>query len=242
MFKYIDFETSSLCNQRCPTCIRNSHPDRQAVKSWFEMNLLPIGVIDNALNQCAELGFTGGVCLSHYNEPLLDNRIAMIAHLAKSYGRFSPIFLHTNGNFLTKELATTLDGALDKIYISFYDKHDLKKKAGWTESLFDITKVQNLTMSEHVPTHFSPKFDIEKLIKERSNRLCREPTIRVIINHRRQYLLCCDDVIGNFGLGTFPEISIKDYWFGAQRTRIEADLLSKEGRYKYDYCRSCPRP
>jgi hypothetical protein len=71
---------------------------------------------------------------------------------------------------------------------------------------------------------------------------CSEPQIRVIINHRRQYLLCCDDVIGNFDLGTFPETSIKDFWFGEYHMKILNDLKETGGRLRHPYCATCPRP
>jgi hypothetical protein len=66
--------------------------------------------------------------------------------------------------------------------------------------------------------------------------------MRVVINHRRQYLLCCDDVIGNFDLGTFPETSIKDYWFGEKHMEIMNNLKSIGGRLLHPYCATCPRP
>jgi len=241
-FKFLDLETCSLCNRRCPTCIRNSHPDKEKVASFFKRMLLPYDVIKESLDQCRDLGFYGGVCLSHYNEPLLDDRIVQIAMLVKSYGMFRPIYLHTNGDFLDEFVAKGLDGFLDRIHISFYDKEGKEEKARWTNSLFKKTKVVNLTMSDHVPTHFSPKFDVEKLALKHQNKRCLEPQIRVIINHRREYLLCCDDVVGNFDLGTFPEISIKDFWFGEKRIKIMNDLDKEGGRLKYGYCKTCPRP
>jgi len=243
LFKYIDFETVSLCNRRCPTCIRNSHPDRDALAPWFEEHLLPIEIIREALDQCIELGFGGGVCLSHYNEPLMDARISEIAHIVKSYGIFKPIFMNTNGDFLTEELAQSLDGVLDKILVSLYmDEPKKSERARWIESLFHKTKAHTITMSEHIPTHFSPKFDVKSLSELRRDHPCAESRIRVIINHRGQFLACCDDVIGNFGFGSFPETSIDDYWFGEKHSQFVQDLKERGGRHKYPYCYTCPRP
>jgi len=242
LFRFLDLETSSRCNRYCSTCLRNSHPDREALKTWFMPYLLPMDIIKEAFDQCVELGFTGGVCLSHYNEPLMDDRIPEIGELAKSYNQFSSVFLNSNGDFLTEELAKDLDGKLDKIIVSLYMKEPLKsERAEWIKSLFKKTHPEIITMSDHIATHFSPKFDIDALIAKNINHSCVEPRIRVIINHRRQYLLCCDDVIGNFDLGTFPEISIKDYWFGEKRTKIESDLRYSGGRKNYSYCSTCPR-
>jgi hypothetical protein len=172
----------------------------------------------------------------------MDSRIADIAKLAKSYGQFSRIFLNTNGDFLTEELAQSLDGHLDEIIVSLYMDEPKKSERGdWIKTLFNRTEPVIITMSDHIPTHFSPKFDVEDLARRHINSRCNEPQIRVIINHRQQYLLCCDDVIGNFDLGTFPEIGIKDHWFGGKHEKIRNTLKSDGGRVNYPYCTSCPR-
>jgi hypothetical protein len=199
-------------------------------------------VIKMALDEVAEMGFTGGVCLSHYNEPLMDERIPEIASIVKSYGVFSPIFMNTNGDFLTEELAQSLDGVLDRIIVSLYmPKPKRLERALWINALFHKTDAQPLTESDHIATHFSPAFDVKALAEKHIDNPCGEPQVRVVINNQRQFLLCCDDVIGNFGLGTFPETSIKDYWFGEKHQKIVKDLMVSGGRRKHPYCATCPR-
>jgi hypothetical protein len=213
------------------------------LQSWFEPNLLPIEIIEEALDQCVDMGFTKGVCLSHYNEPLMDTRISEIAGMVTSYGNFFPVFLNTNGDFIDEELAQSLDGRLDKIIVTLYMDEPVKsRRAEWIKSLFHATETQIITMSDHIATHFSPAFELEKLVEKNKSHPCSEPQMRVVINHRRQYLLCCDDVIGNFDLGTFPEISIEDYWFGEKHMSIMNNLKNTGGRLQYDYCSTCPRP
>lgn len=233
-----------MCNRICPTCIRNSHPDRELVKSWFEFHLLPEEVIKEALDQCVGLGI-GGVCLSHYNEPLMDDRIPDIARLVRSYHRFF-IFLNTNGDLITKELAERLDGVLDRIIVTLYMAEPIKSEiAKWIRSLFHKTEVSfyvHTVQNDHIPTHFSPKFDVVWMAEAYRNNPCAiEPQARVIINHQRKFLLCCDDVVGNFDLGYFPETSIKEYWFGEKHQTIVKDLQISGGRNKYAYCSTCPR-
>jgi len=96
------------------------------------------------------------------------------------------------------------------------------------------------TVSDHIATHFSPAFDVKTLISENIDHPCREPELHCIINHKGQYLLCCDDVIGNFDLGTFPEVGLKEYWYG-KRMEIEKTLINVGGRRNYSYCSTCPR-
>lgn len=239
---YIDFETHSYCNRRCSTCIRNSHPDREVTRTFFEKHYLDIDVIKLALDQCVELGYTGGICLSHYNEPLMDERLPEIARMVKSYNQFKSIFFNSNGDFINEELASELDGVMDRIIFTLYMDEPIKsQRKVWIESLFHKTKIDIITMSEHIPTHFSPKFDVIKLAEEHKHNPCTEPKMRIIINYRRQFLLCCDDVVGNFDLGTFPEISIAEHWYG-RKTEIMKTIENENGRLQYSYCASCPRP
>jgi MoaA/NifB/PqqE/SkfB family radical SAM enzyme len=226
MFRYIDFETISTCNRTCPTCLRNSHPDREALQSWFELNLLPMEIIEEALEQCVEIGFNGPVWLSHYNEPLMDKRIPQIAEMVKDFNHFSMVALNTNGDFINEELAEELDGKLDKMIVTLYmDEPTKSYRAGWIKSLFHSTHVEIITQSEHIATHFSPAFDITELIKKNHMKPCSEPQIRVIINQ-----------------GTFPETSIKDFWFGEYHMKILNDLKETGGRLRHPYCATCPRP
>lgn len=243
LFNYVDFETISTCNRTCPTCLRNSHPDREALSDWFEPNYLDVEVIKDALDQVIGLGFTGGVCLSHYNEPLMDERLSEIASMARAYPQFDTVYFHSNGDYLTEDMAKDLDGRLDRIVFSLYmDEPKKSARKEWIYSLFSKTKIDVITQSDHIATHFSPAFDIKALIEKNHMKPCSEPQMRVVINHRRQYLLCCDDVIGNFGLGTFPETSIEEYWFGEYHMKIMNDLKNTGGRLMHPYCATCPRP
>lgn len=180
-------------------------------------------VIKEALDQCVKIKYRRRICLSHYNEPLMDNRIIEISEMVKSYNRFL-IYLVTNGDFLTKELASELDRLLDSIFISLYD-NNLERKV-WVESLFKKTEVN--IVGRHSQTHFIPPI-------RRHTRIPGCRTNRLIINHRRQYLLCCEDMIGNFDLGKFPDISLHDFWFGKRRREI------LRNRNSQPYCSTCPR-
>jgi hypothetical protein len=241
LFQFLDLETVSSCNRRCPTCLRNSIPDREAVASWFEPHYLEVDVIGEALDQAVRMGFSGGVWLSHYNEPLMDERIVEIAAEVRRHGKFKRVGFNTNGDYLTPELAAALDPVLDRIIITLYMDEPMKsERAAWMRTLFHHTEAQIITMSEHIPTHFSPKFDVVALAKAHAGHPCIEPAMRLIINHRRQYLLCCDDMIGIFNLGTFPEVPLAEHWNGVHAA-IQARLAQPGGRAWHPHCLACPR-
>jgi len=238
----LDFETSSTCNRACPTCLRNSHPDRDALQSWFESSFLSDSVIFQALDEAAEHpDFSWTTCLSFYNEPLMDKRIAEITQKIKRYYPDMFVYFHTNGDYLHEEIVETLDGVLDRLVVTLYqDEPKKSERATWVHTLFSKTVVDVITQSAHIPTHFSPAYDVKALAEKHVNHTCLEPSRRIVINHRRQFLLCCDDLIGEFDLGTFPEKSIEEHW--EEKKKIQSKLSVNGGRKWHPYCVSCPRP
>jgi len=224
--KALSIETSSLCNRKCPTCIRNSHPNREFMQSWFEPNFMPIYMINDILKEAkAFKKYRWVISLSYYNEPTMDPRLVEIIKLVRSYG-FQLEFV-TNGDFLSKDLASKLDGLLDVILVSGYENRKIKK--AYFKTLFSKTELR-VKNHWHKHTHFSPnQLPEAKCLTEN----------RLIINHKGEYLLCCDD-FGSFDLGKFPEIGLKDYWYGDKRTKITKDIAAGN-RSKYEYCKSCPR-
>jgi len=232
----LDIETSSLCNRRCATCIRNSNPNREEMADWFEQRLMPMETIKAILDQAVAARYHYGVILSHYNEPLLDPRLVEIATLARSYRRFL-VRLVTNGDALTPELASRLDGVLNDITISLYMPagKERERKRELLKSLFRKTRLF-ITDGVHGIVHFHPAGNPARVINDPCLR-----TKRMIINHRGQYLLCCDDVTGHFDLGRFPETSLVDYWRGQKRREIVERLANAGGRKFHPYCMTCPR-
>jgi hypothetical protein len=237
--KKMGIETSSMCNRTCPTCIRNSHPDRSVVGHWFKQNYMPMEIIKQILDQ-VQVDFKSiwRVYLSQFNEPLMDSRIIEIIKLVRTYDRPFP-YLITNGDFLTEELAKDLDDLLEGMVISLYEFDPVLRsiKREKFRSWFKKTKL--LIKGSHSITHFCN--ESPKLAEQFKDGTCTYFPRRIIINNRGQYLLCCEDIAGSFDLGTFPEVSLKDYWYGEKRNKIIKDLSTPGGRNNYEYCRICPR-
>jgi radical SAM protein with 4Fe4S-binding SPASM domain len=253
LFPFLEIETSGDCNRTCGTCIRNSHPDRDAVSSWFGGNALPTGVVLDILHQARDLGFTGPVNLSHYNEPMLDSRLALFGRTVKALG-FSGVMIVTNGDLITAERAAELDGVIDHISVSLYMPEPVRsKREAWLRSLFRTTAI-SMAGGVHIPTHFSPgaagapyafaspvDLDAAGLAERHRRRACDEPTRRMVINHRGDMLLCCDDLTGHFDLGNVNEQSLEALWFSERHQQLIETLLQASGRAMHPWCASCPR-
>jgi radical SAM protein with 4Fe4S-binding SPASM domain len=240
LFEQLEIETSSRCNRTCAACIRNSHPDREALRPWFEDALLPTETIQRIYREAQALGFAGLVCLQHYNEPLLDERLAELGRQAKSDG-FSYVFTCTNGDFVNESKAAELDGCFDEILVALYMGEPAKsRREAWLRSSFHRTRV-TFTGGEFLPAHFSPLHDVSRLAAQHRGLACREPPRRMIINHRGDMLFCCEDVIGHFELGNIRTHSLEELWFGERHQSLVRALQEPGGRSAHPHCLSCPR-
>lgn len=230
LFRELYIETHGRCNRKCPTCLRQNHPDKIKLMAR-EKKELSEDTVQNILNQAKELGFKGLVGFNWFNEPLLDKRIVSFIEYAKGLNLNTCIF--TNGDLLTPELARKLD-VLDMIHISFRENS--------CKALFKKTRVF-LDDGPVVTTHYSSNLDLGRLIAEggASRGICPELEIRMPITCTGEMALCCDDITCEFELGSIYESSLTDLWFSPKHQKIVEALSRPGGRYNFEYCRNCPR-
>jgi radical SAM protein with 4Fe4S-binding SPASM domain len=241
LFAQLEIETRSTCNRVCPGCMRNSHPDRATVQPWFEEHELPTATILRLYDEALAMGFRGTVCLQHYNEPMQDPRLPALVRAAKDAG-FAYVFTCTNADLLTEERAAELDGVLDELLVALYmDGPQKAKREAWVRSLFDRTRL-TFTGGGFIPTHFTPLYSASALARQHAARPCSEPLWRMIVNHRGDMLLCCDDLVGHFELGSVNEHTIEELWFGERHQDFVVALQSPGRRQVHAHCQSCPRP
>ena len=240
LFQNLEIETNSMCNRTCVTCLRNSTPDKNSVSSWFEENYLPLDIFESVLDQAWSLGHRGTVCLSHYNEPLMDPRIATLVALAKGKG-FNHVFFGSNADFLTEEIAHNLDGVIDYIGFSFYMKDPKRsERKKWVQSLFKKSKI-TMGDGDHMITHYSPNADVVQISKKYKENNCLRPQKRLIINHKGDMLMCCDDLTGHFDLGNVSNNTLEELWYSKKHQDYVIALTKKGGRCIHSHCLSCPR-
>lgn len=237
----LSIETSSNCNRTCGTCIRNSNPDRESMAPWFEDNFLPMDTIRRIFDDARAMGFRKDLCLSFYNEPTMDPRLPEIVTLATQYP-FRAIFMHSNGDFMTEELAQHLDGKMTWIFFSIYaDEPARTHRIEQIKSWFHKTEAR-FGNSLHGLTHYGPIADITGVLSNTQDITCGEPLDRFIINHRGEMTLCCDDITGNYNLGRVQDTCLYDLWFGVQHQQIMHQLQRRGGRRGLAFCENCPRP
>lgn len=239
LFDELNIETQASCNRVCPTCLRQSYPDKSGLAGRADQRRMSKSLVYALINQAVELNFHGRLCLQHFNEPLQDYRIREFAAYARGKG-FQEVYINTNGDYLTQERARELDGVLDRLHIALYSGAKAARETQY-RAWFKHTAL-TFTQGEHVVTHFSPFTNLQTQINAVQQEPCeRESQMRCIISYTGAMLLCCEDIAGLWNLGNAYQTSLRDLWFGEPHATIIQTLSQVGGRQAYDYCRICPR-
>ena len=233
MFDRLSIETSSYCNRRCTTCLRQLYPDRDKVKPWFTQNLFPDYMVYDILDQAYEMGHRRTICFNFYNEPMLDKRLPDFGRYAMKLG-FSRVMFASNGDYLDEAMAQRLDGCFHFFNISPYDDNSperLKVIQGWLKE----TGVR-FTNGLHFQVHCFSGDD--PYLKELADRRCHNAARNAVINHRGDFLICCQELVPHFDLGNIYDTPLKELW--TAKLPLNRTLL-RQGRRGYPYCATCYR-
>lgn len=263
LFDWLEIETQGDCNRRCNTCLRQSYPHKEnpshqgrfptrwKVGHGKKMEVLTFKSI---VDQAIDMGFTGTVNLQHYNEPLLDERLAELAAYVKTKPEVKDVRAFTNGDLFDEARAKELDGLFDVFHIALYmPKKKQKIREKWLRTLFKKTHLE-FTGGQHRASHYSPPEawegvyniaapadDLKELIKIQREKPCLHNNHMLIIAYDGTILHCCEDYVGHFGLGNVNSMSLRDIWESPKHVQLVKDLSCAGGRKKYSYCNICPR-
>jgi radical SAM protein with 4Fe4S-binding SPASM domain len=266
LFDWLEIETQGDCNRRCKTCLRQSYPHKEnpshqgrfptrwKVGHGKKMEILTFKSI---IDQAIDMGFTGTVNLQHYNEPLLDDRLAELAAYVKTKPEVKDVRAFTNGDLFDEVRAQELDGLFDIFHIALYmprEKQEIREE--WLRGLFKKTHLE-FTGGLHRASHYSPPeqwedldhylydtmdhANLEELIKVQREKPCLHNNHMLIIAYDGTILHCCEDYVGHFGLGNVNSMSLKDIWESPKHRQLVEDLSCAGGRKKNPYCDNCPR-
>jgi radical SAM protein with 4Fe4S-binding SPASM domain len=216
--------------------MRQTYPDQDRIHAWKGKGTqMPLPVIQRVLTELWDMGYRDAVGLNQYNEPLMDDRLPAIARFARSLG-FERVLVITNGDLLTPELATDLDGAVTQITVSGYDRRDsFEDVRGW----FKKTHI-SLSGGQHRLSHYSPSPELKGAIERFRLQPCYRHSRNFIVNHQGDCLMCCEEIVPQFDIGNVYRQPLADIWYGKRRQQLIRDLSRPGGRLKHSHCSICP--
>lgn len=107
----INLELSAYCNRKCSYCPIAIYPRNQ--------EYMAEDLFDKILDDMEQIGYSGGISLNLFNEPLYDDELESKISRIKRKLPLSYVYFNSNGDRLTAERLETLwDSGLDRINIT----------------------------------------------------------------------------------------------------------------------------
>lgn len=199
--KYIEIETHSSCNRKCPWCLFGAYPNYRPKTVEF----MDTDVIKNIFYDLNDNLFSGAIGLFSINEPLLDPRIVngdIIRECKRILKNRAIITITTNGDFVTKELADKLFSyGLDEIKISCYnrEKYFIMKKV-FSSNRNVIILDQTRYLEEKFESNRAGALD-KSLNLEANYTSCLYPYYRCAIGWDGEVRICYNDILQRMRIG-----------------------------------------
>jgi len=253
--KKLEFETIGSCNRVCGTCLRQTtpytalptHANRFPIATKIGQGMkMSMDMIKDIVEQAKDISELKSIYLSHYNEPLLDDRFPEIARYIREQMPKMDIRACTNFDLMTEDLAKELDGVVSFFHVSlYYEDPVYSKRKKLVESWFKKTTLnihyKGHAEDYHMTTHFSPREErLKAKIKAVQHNTCTRYNAHCIIAYDGTFLHCCEDYNGNFDLGNVKDTTILEMWESETHQGLVEDLKIKGGRRMYKHCIDCP--
>lgn len=237
MFYEVEVETITECNLRCRYC-PNSRFDRGLPQNrqYLPENLFKKLIDDLSMVKTRIIRLSPHM----YGEPLLDNRLPDLISYAHTRLPKICIAVFTNGICLSIELYKKLVNAGVREFV--ITEHTSKM----LENVREIIEY-NKNEKNNVFINYRGKL-VETSLGNRgglintpnaapSQKICRTPSRRIVINYKGDVLLCCDDYFGKHVYGNIAEENVIKIWKKPSFRKIRKELLY--GIWNLEMCRLC---
>lgn len=202
------------------------------------------------IDELAEMKFSGRICPTTNNEPLLDDRMVSFVAYARQKCPLSFLQLVTNGRLLTEELLFDLFAAgLDNMIINDYREDRSEYPFRLSAQLGKIAELEKKMYQKKIHIAFRSAFELPGEVTNRAgnirgkgeaailNQFCALPFIRVWVQAEGKVYLCCQDYNYDEIMGDIRENSFSEIWSGDKYKRIRAELNEKDRSGKV--CEKC---
>lgn len=231
LFKYVELETISACNRRCPYCPNSKYTRGN--------HLMKESLYKRIIDQLSEINFTGMIFLSFYSEPLLDKRLPRLMRYTRKKLPHCNIKIFTNGDYLTRELFKKLVAVgVNELLVTRHGRPLTKDLKYLVKHPFSKDKVYYRI---YLPLHF--RYNRGGLIKIRDGKKierCLRPSENLTIDYEGNTILCCNDYFSTIKFGNLANSHIMDIWKKKNYKRIRKE--TRRGIFNLAICQKCMGP
>jgi len=254
LFRELTIELHSHCNRDCFFCCRHSDtsghrkkPDGTPVRKS-----MPTEMVEKTLLDAQRMDYRGPVCFHHFSEPFLDDRLLGFARMARELG-MRP-FEHTNGDVLrkNKELRKEAKSAFEYLVVGIYDLETNEERerevAWWRKELGNRVRFMHTGKMVVRGHHTEKNLDGYEAARGKRpglptypNGRCIRPPLRLMLHYTGNMVLCCEDMLEEFELGSAFDTPLEELWHSPRHTEV-VEHLTTGPRSRYRLCSTCPMP
>lgn len=258
---FVEVETSTYCNRRCPWC-PNSKYERGQTKKFISSKLF-----SKIIEDFKKIKYKGQISLHNYNEPLLDPYLFDHIDLITKKLPRTKIIIFTNGDFLDEDIYNKLKKhGVTSLIVSLHDAvnsiekgniliFNILKKINKKGSLIDVsdhfgkklkifsTRMEIIFYIPYKKMLTSKGGTIKELEKNNKNFFCFLPLSSSAIDYKGNMKICCEIYPENnlhkkIGLiGNLKEKSFNDLWFSDKYNLLRKSFLLNN--IKNQICLGC---
>lgn len=224
---YLEIETGSFCNRKCPWCLFGQHTDFRA----GTIDYLDIGYLEKVFHELKENNFKGVISFHSMNEPLLDDRIAdgSIFKCCKSIlGNEAVLKITTNGDLLNDNVETMFRLGMDYLYVSCYSEEVLHHAAD-LQKLYSKISILDLTNQNSAKLIFNRAGSIRSQYAGENKKSCTLPLYSAVIGFDGEVRLCCNDAIGQIKFGNIKTQMLYDILNSENMKKLRNDICLSRG-------------
>jgi len=226
----IEISLVDKCNRKCIFCPR--YDDKIAPNTDL---IIPKKLYEKISRELKVLKFKGLIVLGGYGEPLLHKNILEISKLFS----FANTIITTNGDFLTKELAKSLQNVgIKKILVSIYEKRVISRLLAIQEELKDFIVLRNRYSKNMSSLNFTNN-RAGTLNKKHLNQKCYYPFYMIMIDSNGDVLTCCHDWNRHYKIGNLWQNTIWECWNSPLIKKMRNQFTNNNSIRIISPCNSC---
>lgn len=231
MFRAFEIETTTVCNLKCANCPVATHPRKPAH--------MPETLFHKAVDELAELGFSGDFSPHFYNEPFADKRIVDLMGYAADRLPQARFVIFTNATLLTPDLFRAMQVACPvREYVVSIDELVIEKAVTALKKELSADEGAMIRTRMLVDGFLSNRGGLVEpdtgLVHPGRCMMARD---YMVVNAYGDVVLCYNDYLGNSTFGNIAEQSLMDIWNQPDFRVIREDAA--KGVFHTDLCEAC---
>jgi radical SAM protein with 4Fe4S-binding SPASM domain len=235
--KAIEIEINSNCNRSCSYCPNSSN-------SRIEQGTMNPELFLKILTEIKNIGFTGRISFSFYNEPLLVKNFEDYVLQARSILPLNHFLLYTNGDLLSKSrLMDLIKNGMNEFIVTKHENSANYVFDATFESITADVKKKYLKFQNFTNLKLTNRGGLLPQIKKDQDfkkTPCSIPLHMLTITNQGTVIPCFEDYHQKNSMGNLGHHTLKEIWDSKPYIEFRKKLIMGQ-RCDFSVCSDCNR-